>query len=167
MITDSRLRGFMSTSDLSENDALFFGVSKKALLFIAFVLLAVLVIFLVNYPMMARNVKIEENLFKSRDFKRSPFELVDALDVCRFTAKGELGLELLRTNIDDLSTHLNDKTGIFLVVMKADVGTVKQYKSIGIHCKVSSISHKLVSYREIYGANRASILRSVKFFRKD
>lgn len=143
-----------------------FGMSWKMWLIALALISVVLLLIWGNYTAALRDSQLQSVLFKDRDFRRLPFELADAHDICHYNARTELGKTLLRSHLDNLSTHYDVESSIYSVVVKADVGMANKYRSVAIHCKIDASQHSLLSYREAYNTHRGILLSSIKFFGK-
>ena len=126
----------------------------------------VLVITLAVYflsPRTSTSQKLQ-GLFEGRNFQYSPFELMDAHDVCLYNARDELGSGFLRSHVDDLSTRFDTRDNVYLIVLNVDVGTVNGYNTAKIYCTVDPSSYQLTYYKEVHEGKQSLLSRTLSFF---
>lgn len=103
-------------------------------------------------------------LFPDRDFRRSPFDLMDARDMCRYEVKQNFGDGLLSSHLNQLSTYRDHKRNIFVIVLDIEVGSTNARQSGMVYCNIDPVKYSVVYYRELF-PNRGSILtRTLDFF---
>jgi len=90
----------------------------------------------------------QDTPFAGRDFARSPFALLDAHTACLYTAKKSHKDRLLRAYMDDHSTHFDPTSQMYNVVIIADIGSRRDYKTSYIYCRVSPFERELTYYKE-------------------
>lgn len=104
----------------------------------------------------------------TRDYRRSPFNMSDAYEHCVKEAGDQLGSDLQRYTMDDLSTKYNTKTNIYFVVLKVDVGSIREFREASVYCNVDPTLHQVTYYKEVYpGEDRSILSRTIEFFSKD
>lgn len=134
-------------------------------LFLAGLLLVLISSLITNYAVAHHNkAKSMEALFFERDFQRSPFGLMDANDVCKIEAEQHLGTLLLRSHLDPLSTRYEDKRNRYLVVLNADVGSVRLWQEVRIFCDVNPTAREVAYYKEAYDHDISLLSRTMGIF---
>lgn len=103
-----------------------------------------------------------------RDYSRVPFNLSDAYEQCVAETKEQLGENMLRYTMDNLSTFLDPKTKVYFVVLKVDVGSIIEFREASIYCNVDPTLHVVTYYKEVYpGESRSILSRTIEFFSGD
>lgn len=109
---------------------------------------------------------LPQTVFAGRDFRLTPFHLMDARDVCLNEAQTNMGALLLSSALDNRSTYHDPRRDIYVVVMKLSVGDSTSAEEVVVYCNVDPKQQLIVYYKELY-PNRGSILsRTMDFFSK-
>ncbi len=131
---------------------------------VAFVSLGVFLFILLGSLVFSNRVLIFGSEKVSDAMPFSSFDLVDAEDYCGKQIAGKLGKSLLRYYIDDHSSRLDPRRGIFRVYLKADVGEMRDFSEITVHCFVDQWEAKLNYYREFNPNVKTIKSTDIKFF---
>lgn len=103
-----------------------------------------------------------------RDYRRSPFNYSDAYEYCVLEAKSQLGNELLRYTMDNLSSHYKQVENVYFIVLKVDIGTLEEFRGASIYCRVDPVAHVVSYYKEVFpGEDRSILSRTIEFFSRD
>lgn len=103
-----------------------------------------------------------------RDYRRSPFNYSDAYEYCVLEAKSQLGSELLRYNMDNLSSHYKQTENVYFIVLKVDIGTLDDFRGASIYCRVDPVAHIVSYYKEVFpGEDRSILSRTIEFFSRN
>lgn len=110
--------------------------------------------------------KLQELLIDaSRDYRLLPFDMLDAERYCRLTLARRFGEELGQNYIDQHSSRLDPKTGLYKVFMFARIGGEKQQEPETVHCFVDPERRVMTHFRTI-NLNKDSLMsRATKFFK--
>lgn len=98
---------------------------------------------------------------KNRDFIAQPFDLMDAYDVCVSQAKSKHGAGLLRERMLPLSTRFEEREGIYLMVLSADVGSFDDWSEVTILCSVDPGAHRVSYYKEVYKGEQSVLSKTM------
>lgn len=97
-----------------------------------------------------------------RDFEQVPFDAYDATLACTQEAHGKFGRQLLRTSVDWHSTRLDQERNLFMVVLYADVGTLKAFEAATVYCYISRRDFQ-VSYFKAFDSNSRDMFSKRSF----
>ena len=101
----------------------------------------------------------------NRDYYRSPLNMSDAYQYCVLEAEKQLGAAILRYSMDEISSHYKEDKKLFFIVLKADVGSIDDYREASIYCNVDPRQYKVSYYKEVYpGEDRSILSRTIEFF---
>lgn len=100
----------------------------------------------------------------NRDYSRVPFSMADATEYCQRRTQRRYGANLAFSYIDEHSTRLDPKTGLYKIFMIARVGDLKDYDEEAIHCFVDPASRVLTHYRAINIRKASLMSRAARFF---
>jgi hypothetical protein len=100
----------------------------------------------------------------NRDYSRVPFSMVDATEYCQRRTQRRYGSSLALSYIDEHSTRMDPKTGLYKIFMFARVGDLQDYDEEAIHCFVDPESRVLTHYRTINLRKASLMSRAARFF---
>lgn len=100
----------------------------------------------------------------SRDYSRTPFDMADATEYCQKKTERRYGDDLALSYIDEHSTRIDSKSGIYKVFMFAHVGDLRDYEEEAIHCFIDPDRRVLTHYRTINLRKASLMSRAAKFF---
>lgn len=131
---------------------------------IAFVLLGLLIMMLLGALVFSGRAFLFSRESPALQLPFSTFDLYDAEAYCGEQITEKLGSSLLRFYMDDHSSRLDPSRGIFRVYLKADVGELRDFSEITIHCFVDQWESKLNYYREFNPDVKSIKSTDIKFF---
>jgi len=133
--------------------------------FLPVLVLTLLVILLTIFSIFVANSLPEprQDIFAGRDFKRSPFELTDAYDVCLEGVHAEHGSHLLSSYMDDLSTRYNEREKAYLVVVDINIGDGELSNAAKVYCSINPRTYQLTYYKEVHEGQRSLLSRTISF----
>ncbi len=102
------------------------------------------------YLSMPRSLKTKTPLITPRNFALAPFNLNDAIGICKHKSANKIGDQLLRTYPDWHSSRYENKRAEYLVALHADVGTLHIYDKAYIYCYVDPTDY-VVTYFKVLG----------------
>ncbi len=113
---------------------------------------------------------IEDQEFKrvlleeGRNYDLAPFDMVDATHYCNLKIKLRYGEHLVQSYIDENSTRVDPKSGLYKVFMIAYVGdrVMKQEKSV--HCFVDPEEHVVTHFRSWDRYQTSLVSKAIRFF---
>ena len=126
-------------------------------------LIVVAAIFIASVFFMPKEPVKTDQLFEGRDFRRAPFELVDAYNICQYNTKKANQNRLLTSEMDELSTSYDPIKKIYLVVLNANIGSYDEVEEAQIYCTIDARSYELAYYKEVYKEKRSLIARGISF----
>ena len=97
----------------------------------------------------------------SRNYNLTPFDLMDAYDACVLEAEAKLGSNLLRQHMLPLSTRFDDRSGEYIVVLSADVGTVYDWNEATIYCNINPVKQEVSYYKEVHEGHQSILSRTI------
>jgi hypothetical protein len=100
-------------------------------------------------------------VFSQRDFTHTPFDLMDAYDACLLESKAKLGAGILRAHMLPLSTRYQPEKGTYLVVLSADVGSVREWSVVTVYCTVDPKAHEISYYKEVHDGQSSVLSRTM------
>ena len=107
------------------------------------------------------------NLDLGRDYKRMPFDMIDATFYCQLQTELKFGEDLALSYIDEHSTRVDQRTGVIKIFMIAYVGELDNYEENSVHCFVDPERRMLTHYRTINIENATLMARALRFFGAD
>ena len=102
----------------------------------------------------------------ARDYSRVPFNMVDATEYCQLKTQQRYGDSLALSYVDEHSTRIDSRTGIYKVFMFAHVGDLRDYQEEAIHCFVDPERRVLTHYRTIDLEKASLMSKAAKFFER-
>lgn len=102
----------------------------------------------------------------ARDYSRAPFNMVDATEYCQHKTQRRYGDSLALSYIDDHSSRIDVKTGLYKVFMFARVGDLRDYEEEAIHCFIDPERRVLTHYRTINLQKASLMSKASKFFER-
>jgi len=84
---------------------------------------------------------------QNRDYTLIPFDELDATYVCNQETKDRYGEKLVRLTLDDHSTRFDNRLEIYKVFMIADLGSLRDFEELAVHCFVDPIEYAINHYR--------------------
>jgi hypothetical protein len=119
----------------------------------------VLVALLVGYLSYRESQTVVDRLLvnPARDYTRMPFNMMDATEYCRLRTQRRYGNDLVLSYVDENSTRIDVKTGLYKIFMFVHVGNPRNYEEEAIHCFVDPQSRVLTHYRAI-SLRKASLM---------
>lgn len=138
-------------------------VGTSGVILISVLLLAVLTSLLTLLLSSGRTLEDsgDRDLFEGRNFVQTPFDLIDAYDVCLRRAQTKIGTGLLRAHMLPLSTRLETDTGSYLMVISVDVGTAAEWQVATIYCDVDPKIQEVSYYKEVYPGRPSLMSRAM------
>ena len=110
-----------------------------------------------------QQTKTSHVLFHDRDFRRAPFDLMDARDVCLYQTKSNFGRGLLSSHLNNRSTYYDQMKKIYIVVMDIEVGGADARESAVVYCNVDPREHLIVYYKELFPHRGSILTRTIDF----
>lgn len=101
-----------------------------------------------------------------RDYSRVPFNMIDATEYCQLKTQRRYGDSLALSYVDEHSTRIDSRTGIYKVFMFAHVGDLRDYDEEAIHCFVDPERRVLTHYRTINLEKASLMSKAAKFFER-
>lgn len=110
--------------------------------------------------------KLQELLIDAnRDYGLLPFDMFDAERYCRLTLERRFGEELGQNYIDQHSSRLDPKTGLYKIFMFAQIGVEKQQEPEAVHCFVDPERRVMTHFRTINLKKDSLMSRATKLFK--
>lgn len=106
-------------------------------------------------------VLVDNDPLQGRDFLAQPFDLMDAYALCVNQASIKHGSYLLRERMLPLSTRFEEREGIYLVVLSADVGRFDDWAEATILCSIDPEAHRLSYYKEVYAGEQSILAKTM------
>lgn len=140
-------------------------LGKIILIGISGVVFMALILFYLSY---SHHRQTAEKLLidPSRDYSRVPFNMVDATEYCQLKTRRRYGDSLALSYIDDHSTRVDVKTGLYKIFMFARVGDLRDYEEEAIHCFIDPERRVLTHYRTINLQKASLMSKATKFFER-
>ena len=138
-------------------------VGTTGVILISVLLLAVLSSLLTLLLSSGRALEVsgDRDLFEDRNYILTPFNLIDAYDVCVRRAQTKMGAGLLRAHLLPLSTRFETDSGSYLMVISVDVGTAAEWQVATIYCEVDPKIQEVSYYKEVYQGRPSFISRAM------
>jgi len=92
-----------------------------------------------------------------RDYQKMPFDIIDALAVCKQKTQVRYGEMLVRAYVDSHSTRFENRAGIYKVFVFAHIGTRQIYDEAMVHCFVDPDEYMVTHYR-VFEPEKASLM---------
>lgn len=100
-----------------------------------------------------------------RDYRYIPFDELDATMICRDELVSRAGPDLLRSYVDQHSTRIDNKKGVYRVFMIADVGEMNEYREVAVHCFVDKWTSDISHYKEYDNTKKTIMSSDLQFFK--
>lgn len=100
----------------------------------------------------------------SRDYTQTPFDVLDAQQLCQFQTQEVHGRHLIMSYLDTHSSRFEPATGIYKIFLVAHVGKRNDYEEAKIHCYIDPNKHLISHYKTIFSGKGSIMSRALKFF---
>ena len=100
----------------------------------------------------------------NRNYDLMPFDILDAERYCQLRLERRFGDDLAQSYIEDHSTRVDSKSGMYKIFMMAHVGTLREYEREAVHCFVDPHRRVLTHFRTINLKKASLMSRATKFF---
>lgn len=100
----------------------------------------------------------------ARDYSRVPFSMIDATEYCQRRTQRRYGSSLALSYVDEHSTRVDPKSGLYKIFLFARVGDLQDYDEEAIHCFVDPERRVLTHYRTINLRKASLMSRAARFF---
>ena len=100
----------------------------------------------------------------SRDYERTPFDELDAQQICQFQTQEQHGDKLVLSYLDTHSTRYDDLSYAYKVFIFAHIGTSAEYEEATIHCFIDPDKHLIKHYKTIFPERESLMTRALSFF---
>ncbi|NIB44176.1 hypothetical protein HBA55_31545 [Pseudomaricurvus alkylphenolicus] len=127
---------------------------------VAIITSCLLTVYVVNSRAEAAEINGQAN--NGRDYNQIPFDTYDATNVCREEATDQLGASLVRILPDWHSTRFEADRQTYLVVLKADVGTLQNFEDAYVYCYIDP-SDYAIKYFNAYDSKQKPLLSGFSF----
>lgn len=101
----------------------------------------------------------------SRNYVQTPFDELDAHQICQYQSKETHGERLLMSYVDLHSSRYEPNTGIYKIFLKAHIGERAQYDEAIIHCHIDPDAHLISHYKTVYPTKASLMSRALSFFK--
>jgi hypothetical protein len=102
----------------------------------------------------------------SRNYNLTPFDELDAQQICQHQSRESHGNQLVLSYLDTHSSRFEPRTGFYNVFLIAHIGTRSSYDEAVIHCYVDPQQHLINYYKTVYPLRASLMSRALKFFSK-
>ena len=123
---------------------------------------AVVLSCLITLYVASSTAAIERQVDSGRDYAQIPFDTYDATNVCRDEAVNQLGSSLVRILPDWHSTRFEPSRQTYLVVLRADVGTLQNHEDAHVYCYIDPRDYA-VRYFNAYDSKQKPLLTGFSF----
>lgn len=110
-------------------------------------------------------IKVAFKPESDRDYRYIPFDMYDATMVCNDEMESRIGNELLRSYVDQHSTRLDSSKGMYRIYIKADVGTLTDFRVVDVYCFVDKWDYELSHYKQLDPNVKRVMTSDLKFFK--
>ena len=100
----------------------------------------------------------------SRDYSQTPFDELDAQQLCQFQTQEVHGKHLLMSYLDTHSSRFEANAGIYKIFLVAHLGTRTNYDEAKIHCYIDPQKHLISHYKTVFSGKGSIMSRALKFF---
>ena len=137
---------------------------RNGAIFVAATLMVVS-LFYIGTNMNARQ-PIQGSGENERNFMLIPFDVLDAIQICRDKSVRQHGELLALLYVDYHSTRFDERDGMFKVFLKAHLGTHNDFDEAFIHCFVNPEQNIPEHYRTVIETRRSILKKAMDFFRR-
>jgi hypothetical protein len=141
------------------------GLRMPVLIVIGGAIFATLILFYLSYNHY-RQLADSQLIDPARDYSRSPFNMIDATEYCQHKTQRRYGDSLALSYIDNHSSRLDVKTGLYKIFMFVRVGDLRDYEEEAIHCFIDPDRRVLTHYRAISLQKASLMSKAVKFLER-
>ena len=100
----------------------------------------------------------------SRDYSQTPFDILDAQQICQFQTQEVHGKHLIMSYLDTHSSRFEATMGIYKIFLVAHLGTRDNYEEANIHCYINPQKHLISHYKTVFPEKSSIMSRALKFF---
>ena len=110
------------------------------------------------------NTKSVVDFNKTRNYRQTPFDELDALQICQYQTREIHSTRLLTSYVDSHSSRFEHSTGVYKVFVFARIGEARDYDDAIIHCHINPHKHLIEHYQTVYPEKPSLISRAFKLF---
>lgn len=107
-----------------------------------------------------------EEFNSTRNYDMTPFDELDAQNICQLQTQEVHGKQLLTSYIDVHSSRFEPSAGVYKIFLVAHLGTRSHYEEAAIHCQINPYQHNIKHYKTVFSKNSSIMSRALKFFQK-
>ncbi|HEY7771679.1 MAG TPA: hypothetical protein VIC26_00750 [Marinagarivorans sp.] len=100
----------------------------------------------------------------SRDYRQTPFDILDAQQICQFQTQETHGKRLLMSYLDTHSSRFEPRLGIYKIFLVAHIGNRNEYDEATIHCHINPSKHLINHYKTVFPEKSSIMSRAIRFF---
>ena len=100
----------------------------------------------------------------TRNYEQTPFDELDAQQICQFQTQDQYRGQLLLTYLDTHSSRYEPSLGIFKIFLVAHIGERGNYEEANIHCYINPQDHLIEHYKAIFPQKSSLMSRALSFF---
>ncbi|WNO08468.1 hypothetical protein [Teredinibacter sp. KSP-S5-2] len=93
-----------------------------------------------------------------------PYNQYEAEVLCQNQMRENIGDTLLRSHVDNHSSRLDNVSGIYRIYLKADVGTLRDYKEVMVYCQVNQYNKQLSYFKTVDPSKKPFSYADIQFF---
>lgn len=157
-------RGFKPDDPQSDTGKKRFAKAKTLLIIVTTVALASLVFFAASQLGTKVNGAAVLAFNASRNYQQTPFDILDAQQICQHQTQETHGDRLLMSYLDTHSSRFEPRLGIYKIFLVAHIGVRGDYEEAKIHCHINPASHLINHYKTVFPEQSSIMSRAIKFF---
>lgn len=138
---------------------------RQAFLLLAIALSAGVLAYLLTALIPASNGDAVLAFNASRNYAQTPFDVLDAHQICQHQTKETHGDRLLMSYVDLHSSRFEQNTGEYKIFLNAHIGGRDQYDEAIIHCHIDPNAHLISHYKTVFPTKASLMSRALSFFK--
>lgn len=101
----------------------------------------------------------------TRNYQQTPFDVLDAQQICQHQTKETHGSRLVMSYLDTHSSRYEETTGMYKIFLKAHIGDLSHHEEATIHCHIDPDEHLISYYKTVFSTKSSLMNRALSFFK--
>lgn len=139
--------------------------ARQAFMLLAFALSAGVMAYLLKTFLPTTNGNAVVAFNASRNYSQTPFDVLDAHQICQHQSRETHGDRLLMSYVDLHSSRYEQATGTYKIFLNAHIGDRDNYDEAIIHCHIDPKAHLISHYKTVYPTKASLMSRALSFFK--
>lgn len=138
---------------------------RQAVLLLTFALSAGVLAYFLSEFIPSKNGEAVLAFNASRNYSQTPFDVLDAHQICQYQSRETHGNRLLMSYVDLHSSRFEPDTGVYKIFLNAHIGVRDEYDEAIIHCHINPEAHLISHYKTVIPSKASLMSRALSFFK--